>query len=238
MPTHDGLEQIRPRILVVDDDPDLCTLVRDILSEHDVHALQDGSQVAAELAGRTYHIMICDLHMPGFSGLELLEALRPHYPDLEILMLTGGGSVETAVEAMKLGASEFLLKPVRVAELRAAVHRAEKRLEIGRENRLLRDLYGKQKQLDELREDLVILFNHELRTPLTSLKFLETELEARRAELPESLSAYLDIFRSSVSSLEFLAEDLRWMGENRAAPLPLSDEELDPPGILRDLMKE
>ena len=220
-------------ILVVDDDPDLCQLLSEILSEYAVDVLHDGHQVSAKLAGKDYQILISDLHMPSFTGLDLLEVLKPHYPDLEILLLTGGGSVETAVEAMKLGAAEFLLKPVRVAELREAIHRAEKRLEIGRENRMLRDIHSKRESLIELRESLVTLITHELRTPLTSLMFLNSELTRLQHELPKSMVPLLDIFRTSLGSLQLLAEDLRCLGEDNGSALSILVAPFDPIDLMQ-----
>ncbi len=225
-------------ILVVDDDPDLCQLLREILSEYEVDVLHDGHQVSAKLAGKDYQILISDLHMPSFTGLELLEVLKPHYPDLEILLLTGGGSVETAVEAMKLGAAEFLLKPVRVIELQAAIARAVKRLEIGRENRLLKDIHEKHESLVNLRESVVTLITHELRTPLTSLKFLKSEFMQKHEQLPDFMKPLLDIFGSSLNSLELLADDLNCLGEEHNKKLSLVETHFAPTQLLRETIAE
>jgi signal transduction histidine kinase len=237
MPVSEQLNSEQIQILVVDDDPELCNLVRDILVDYQVDVVQDGSQVSAKFSGKEYHILISDLHMPGVGGLELLQTLKPHYPGLEMIMLTGGGSVEIAVQAMKHGAAEFLLKPVRVAELRAAVKRATERLRIGRENRLLRDLHEKRQFLEDLRERFVTLLSHELRTPLTTLRFVADEL-ATDSVSEEDRQEILDAFNASVESLEMLADDMRWLAESPQAPLPLIDQSLNPPRMMQQLLRE
>ncbi|MCP4548159.1 MAG: hybrid sensor histidine kinase/response regulator [bacterium] len=234
MQNSEFLKQTDTRILVVDDDPELCILLRDILSNYEVDVLHDGSQVSGQLAGQQYDILISDLHMPGLSGLELLQVLKPHYPDLEILLLTGGGSVETAVEAMKLGASEFLLKPVRVGELREAVKRARERMDQGRENRLLKQLYHKQKSLEDMRERFVTLIAHELSTPLTSLRFVASEF----MEQCNQDQTLVSIFQSSLDALEVLADDMRWLSEGTDAPIPLQDQLINPPELIKSLLQE
>jgi two-component system, NtrC family, response regulator AtoC len=85
-------------------------------------------------------LVLLDLHMPGLSGLQLLEILRLRDPDATILLLTGDADVSTAVEAMRLGAENFLVKPIELPHLDAAVERAFEKVELRRRNRYLTEL--------------------------------------------------------------------------------------------------
>ncbi len=113
-------------ILVVDDEPAMRLLVTSVLKDegHDVTAAASGEE-ALQLVGRHhYHVVITDLRMPGMSGLQVLEAVRRDDPDTAVILLTAFGTVEGAVEAMRKGASHYLLKPLaNPDELRLAVRR-------------------------------------------------------------------------------------------------------------------
>jgi DNA-binding NtrC family response regulator len=85
-----------------------------------------------------FHAVVLDLRMPGMSGIEVLEELRANNVETEIVVLTGEGTIETAVQAMKLGAHDFLTKPVRYKQLAAVIERAIEAGQLRKENRQLR----------------------------------------------------------------------------------------------------
>jgi FixJ family two-component response regulator len=103
---------------------------------HEVHVAASGKEALALFPQVEPHVVVLDLRMPGMSGLEVLEALRSR--DAVVLMLTGHGEIETAVQAMRLGAENFLQKPVDMPHLVAAVEKAGEKAELRRENRELR----------------------------------------------------------------------------------------------------
>src|SRR5207253_1478145 len=84
-------------------------------------------------------VVVLDLNLPGLSGLKLLEVLRTRDADAAIIMLTGHGDIATAVEAMQLGAENFLSKPVELAHMRAAAERAYEKVELRRRNQYWAD---------------------------------------------------------------------------------------------------
>jgi two-component system, NtrC family, response regulator AtoC len=102
------------RILIADDEPGIREFLGDVLSEagHEVVLCADGAEAAARLDERRFDLVLTDLQMPGLGGLELLEKVRGEQPEVEVIVLTAHGTVDTAVQAMKLGAFEFLQKPV------------------------------------------------------------------------------------------------------------------------------
>jgi two-component system response regulator FlrC len=118
------------RILVADDEKGIREFVAECL-EKDGHAVDraaDGREAARLLAARAYDLLVTDLKMPGMGGMDLLRAAREEQPDMECIVLTAHGSVESAVEAMKLGAFDYLEKPIGgPAQLRMLAVRALER---------------------------------------------------------------------------------------------------------------
>jgi two-component system response regulator AtoC len=115
------------RILVVDDEEDLRAFCEAALAGagHDVATAADGVEALDALARRRFDLVLTDLRMPRLDGEALLRQVRATYPDVAVIVLTAHGSVTKAVEAMRLGVSDFLEKPVESpGALRAAVTRA------------------------------------------------------------------------------------------------------------------
>jgi DNA-binding NtrC family response regulator len=116
----------RPRILVVDDDKGVRAALRVNLSRHDLDVtVVEGPDAALEaLHGRPHDLVLTDVKMPGSTGLELLARVRARWPDVPVVVMTGYGSVSDAVQAMKGGAADYLIKPVEKDELLVVVHKA------------------------------------------------------------------------------------------------------------------
>lgn len=98
----------------------------------EVEQAGNGAAALAILKARAFDVAVFDLKMPGMDGLELLAKIKPETPEMEILMLTAHGDVDTAVEAMRRGAHHYLLKPVKLAELQAALERAGEKAVLNR----------------------------------------------------------------------------------------------------------
>ena len=129
------------RILVVDDEK----VIREILTEfltmegYQVGAAEDGQKALDELALRSYDLIISDLKMPRMSGLQLLERLAADGTNVLTVIMTGFGTVETAIEAMKRGAYDYILKPFKVEEVIHVVQRALYQRRLQAENLRLRE---------------------------------------------------------------------------------------------------
>jgi DNA-binding NtrC family response regulator len=127
-------------LLIVDDDQALCQRSAQYFEEHGYRVAQaeDGEKALALAANRVFHVAIVDLMLPGMSGIEVLELLKQTNIETEVIVLTGEGTIETAVQAMKLGAHDFLTKPVRFQQLAAVVEKAVEAGALRRENRQLK----------------------------------------------------------------------------------------------------
>lgn len=117
---------IGKRILVVDDEENLRRVTQLKLHQAGYEAMtaSDGAQALELLARNPQDLVITDLKMPGMSGMELLQAIREEYPEIVVIVVTAFGTIESAVEAMKLGAFDYIIKPVNADALKLVVSRA------------------------------------------------------------------------------------------------------------------
>ncbi len=130
----------KPRILLVDDDTTALDLMCEILSEKDYEVDTSSSvdEAIEKLKSQHYHALITDLKMPGKSGIELLEYVVGTYPDIPVIMLTAYGTIQTAVEALKKGAFDYIAKPVQLEELALALEKAISHFRLRAQNIFLR----------------------------------------------------------------------------------------------------
>src|SRR6185295_16111793 len=128
-------------ILIVDDEPSTSALCADIAREAGLNVLMaETTERALELLEECpADIMLTDLKVPELGGLELLRRVREHYPHIAPLVLTHYGTIETAIEATRLGALDYVTKPFHVEELRSKLERLVNTIEMDQENRLLRE---------------------------------------------------------------------------------------------------
>jgi len=143
---------VAPRILLVDEDTAIVnSLTHFLRSEgYGVDAAPDGTQAVEMLAATRYNLVITDVNMPRTNGLELLRTIRNHYPDVVVLVITGYGTIENAVDAVKMGAFEYLAKPIIDEEIRATVQKALKQQRLLSENFQLRQQLGLRFGLDNI----------------------------------------------------------------------------------------
>ncbi len=139
LPEVSGLEE--GRLLVVDDEEDFRTVVAEHLEDlgHHVTSAADGEAAATLARRRSFDVALVDMKMPGMSGIELLERLQEIDSGLEVILITGHATVETAVGAMKKGAYDYLLKPCRLSELEDAVAGALEKRRLWLESTRLRE---------------------------------------------------------------------------------------------------
>jgi DNA-binding NtrC family response regulator len=128
------------RILVVDDDRAVLQSCENILADegHVVETAGSGAAGLELLKHRSFDLALVDLKMPGMNGLELLEAARRLHPELVVIIFTGYATIETAVEAIKLGAFNYVTKPFKASELVATVEKGLMRANLGGQSFRLR----------------------------------------------------------------------------------------------------
>jgi two-component system NtrC family response regulator len=136
------MDENRFRILIVDDEPSIrAGLSRALGSEgYELATAADVAEALETLRAQPPHLILLDLRMPGaLSGLDLIRHAKEERPEVLLIVITAHGSIETAVEAMRLGAQDYITKPVNIAALRLQVRRAFEHHQLREENRRLRD---------------------------------------------------------------------------------------------------
>lgn len=170
----------RPRVLVVDDEK----FIRDILADflgmegYVVRTAEDGSRAVEELRKAQFDMIISDLKMPRMGGLELLREVEKTHPDALTVIMTGFGTVETAIDAMKRGAYDYILKPFKVEEIVHIVQRGLEKQRLAAENLRLREALSLYKvseaitaslSLEEVMATVLDSGLHEVRADVVSI---------------------------------------------------------------------
>ncbi|MGA9496311.1 MAG: sigma-54 dependent transcriptional regulator [Terriglobales bacterium] len=135
-----------PTILIIEDEAKMRRLLELNLGDDGFKTLSAGdAETGLKLLGsEPVHLVLTDLKLPGMNGLEFLQTAKQQNPALPIVVMTAFGSVETAVEAMKAGASDYVLKPFSLAEMRMVVHKELDNSRLREENRSLREALGQK----------------------------------------------------------------------------------------------
>lgn len=133
-------------ILAVDDDDEFRGVVARRFQRRGYEVAQTGSPLEALAMAEQKHfdVAIFDIAMPEMDGVQLLERLRKVDSETQVIMLTGQGTIETAIRAMKLGAFDYLTKPCELAELEVQVERADEKARLARENQNLKTLFRRR----------------------------------------------------------------------------------------------
>lgn len=120
-------EELKAKVLLVDDETDFLTTLAERLEARGlkVNTAASGEDAVKKVDDQNFDLIILDLAMPGIDGLETLKRIKAKQPDTEIIMLSGQGSIKTSIEAMKLGAEDFIEKPVNIADLMAKISEAK-----------------------------------------------------------------------------------------------------------------
>jgi two-component system response regulator HydG len=146
METATGIESLVARsatlsVLIVDDEVSTRNLCRDVASEAGllVHASGTTEQALEILDQHPIDIVVTDLKVPQSGGLELIKRIRASNPEIAVIVLTQYGTIETAIEATRLGATDYITKPFHVEEMRTKLDRLIHTIKVDQENRLLRE---------------------------------------------------------------------------------------------------
>jgi DNA-binding NtrC family response regulator len=118
-----------PRVLLVDDEEKFLDVLSQRLGTRgiDAETSTSGEEALVKIKNRNFDAIVLDVMMPGMGGIETLKQIRKEYPELQIIMLTGRGSVDKAVEAMKEGAIDFLEKPADINTLMNKISEAKEK---------------------------------------------------------------------------------------------------------------
>ncbi len=140
------------RILVVDDEEIVIRSCLRILegNGYEIDVAHDGHDALRKVESNTYDVMILDIMMPNLGGLEVLRRVKETHPDVDVIMITGLSQIDTAVQAMKLGAFDYISKPFEPDELKLVVQRARERRQLLQENLNLKSAVSSKYRFDNI----------------------------------------------------------------------------------------
>lgn len=220
------MDATKPNILVVDDEMGPRESLKMILNPHyNVYTADRGAQAVEMLKQHPVDLVTLDLKMPGFSGINVLEKVKQHDPDIEAIIITGYGSLDTAIEGLRLGAFDYISKPFDVNHILALVRR-------GLERR------NAKAQLRQVKSDFLSNISHELRTPLSVVVgFVYLLLNQVIGKLTEDQQKVLEtVYRNSEELLE-LIDNVLWMTSLNAGDAQATLEKFDARHLVNETIK-
>ena len=162
---------VLPRILIVDDEPEITAILSDLFDgKYDCTTAGSAEEALGRLAGTSYELVVSDITMTGMSGLDMIPHVKRNSPNSVVVMISGMQTVESAIEALRLGAFDYVMKPFDLRQVEAVVTRALEHQDL---------IVAKQRYEDHL-EELV---------------------EQRTAELDQALNSLEDAYRSTLKAL-------------------------------------
>lgn len=165
------LANVRSRILIVDDEPEITAILSDLFSgKFDCTTAGCAEEALERLAGANFELVVSDITMPGMSGLDMIPHVKSSSPNTVVVMISGMQTVESAIDALRLGAFDYVMKPFDLRQVEAVVSRALEHQNL---------IVAKQRYEDHL-EELV---------------------EQRTAELDQALNSLEDAYRSTLKAL-------------------------------------
>jgi two-component system nitrogen regulation response regulator NtrX len=179
-------------VLIVDDEESIRRSVADILSDEGYESVSAGGadEALARIEERVPDLVLLDIAMPGRNGIDVLERLRETWPDLPVIMMSGHGTIETAVRATKLGAYDFLEKPLTYDKLLLCVSHGLENARLSRENRDLREelvrtseIIGDSPIMQDLKRQIEVAAPTEGRVLISGENGTGKELVARQIHL-------------------------------------------------------
>jgi response regulator RpfG family c-di-GMP phosphodiesterase len=164
-------DRVRPRMLIVDDEPEITAILSDLFSgQYDCTTACSAEEALGTMRDKEYELVVSDITMPGMSGLDMIPLVKSDSPNTVVVMISGMQTVESAIDALRLGAFDYVMKPFDLRQVEAVVKRALEHQDL---------IVAKQRYENHL-EELV---------------------EQRTAELDQALNSLEDAYRSTLRAL-------------------------------------
>jgi signal transduction histidine kinase len=208
------------RILVLDDEAPIVSALVSTLRENGFHVVgaTTPTEALARLRAQRFDVLLTDLNLPEMDGIAVVRAARSADPAIIPIVMTGHGSIDTAVDALKAGAVDYLLKPFKMRTVQAVMSRAvaERNLRYHNES-LQRQLAARSHELEALNKELEAFsysISHDLRAPLRAIGgFAQVLLEEVNGGNPADLRDYAQRIQRSAVRMTGMVDDLLRMGQ-------------------------
>ena len=194
-------------LLIVDDEPIIRDLCASALQEYHILLAENGLDALKFLEVEDVDIVLSDIRMPKFNGLELLRRIKEQRPDRAVILMTGYSDKELVLASLKAGADDFINKPINILQLSTTV---EKVLE----KQKLREELAALKRSDKLKSDFLGLISHKLKTPATAISlFIQNIAEGVESPNDADFKQMLGMVQAETVHLEKLIQDLLYFSE-------------------------
>ncbi|HAA55867.1 MAG TPA: hybrid sensor histidine kinase/response regulator [Myxococcales bacterium] len=237
-------------ILIVDDEPSIRLTLREFLKNegHSVETACDVPEAEAKLQQHTFDVVVCDIILPKINGVRLLHHLHQRAPEIQVIMITGSPSIETATEAVRAGAYDYLCKPIRSSEICRVVNAAAReKLWNDEKKRLEEENKQHQAKLEHLVRELrtankdLKAFNysvsHDLRSPLRAIGGLAQILyETHQQQLPDDAKRLVQLITQNAEQMEQLIQAL--LSFSRLGRKAIHKQSVDPHELIQSFLKD
>jgi signal transduction histidine kinase len=205
-------------VLIADDEPKIRQLLGQILTARNcsVRLAVDGLDALSQFKDSPADVVITDIKMPRLSGLELLRELKHLDPLINVVVITAFPSIEGAVDAMKLGACDFVTKPFDVVQVQAILYRCQQRISLSRQLRTtgeglvkLEELNRRLAELNDLKSQFLAALSHEINTPLCLMsEWIYLLADGTLGQLTDEQDRALDVLIGAYERLHRLLQQL------------------------------
>ncbi|HHM23857.1 MAG TPA: hybrid sensor histidine kinase/response regulator, partial [Bacteroidetes bacterium] len=233
------VQERKTRILVVDDARVILSFYQKGLSRlgYEVEVSDSAIKALELIEEKDFDIVITDINMELMDGIELLEIIKRDYPHIEVIMMTGFATVENAIRSLKRGAYDFLLKPVKLDQVRQVVKHCEEKIRMSNEVKQLRLVNERLRDVKEMKDRFIAITSHELRTPVTHIKsYLEFLEDPDFSE--EEKQEFLNIVKKSVEDLERVVNTMYAVSQVESGELPLNKESIHIEELVSDALQQ
>ncbi|MDQ7053561.1 MAG: hybrid sensor histidine kinase/response regulator [candidate division KSB1 bacterium] len=233
----------KPKVLVVDDEKVIRHVCRISLQKagYSVVCVDNGLAALETLRqDDRIGIVITDLKMPGMGGMELLEAIKRDFSHVEVIIMTGFATIESAITAMKLGAYDFILKPLQADQIRMVINKCNEKIHLSNENLALRRAYEKLQEVETMKDKFIAITSHELRTPVSHLKgyltILNDEIYNELSE--KEREECMRVIMTAINDLEEIVTNMYEIYQYEKKRILLKYEAVDITELLKQVQSE
>jgi len=232
------MQKIKKYVLVVDDEEVIRDICRRSLQPRGYHVevAENGIKALECLRDQPVDVVFSDFKMPIMNGIELLETIKRDYPHIEVVIMTAFATIESAIHAMKHGAYDFILKPVKPDRIRLAAEKCFEKIDLGKENAQLRKANERLLEVQEMKDKFIAITSHELRTPVSHLKgYVDILKDQFFYELtPEEKTQCMKVLSDAILELEGVVMRMHTLSDAEQGALRLNREKV----LLAELVRQ
>jgi signal transduction histidine kinase len=228
------------KILVVEDEEIIRLMFKQSFANwgFKVSTAENGKDALEKCQHEFFNVVVTDLNMPVMDGMELLKRLKSKWPHQEVIVITGYATIESAIEAMKLGAYDFILKPVNFDHVQFTINKCFTKIRAEVENEELREVNSQLMELNEMKDKFLYITNHEIRTPLTIIKGYIDVMRSLVANPNPEVAETLSILEDTTAELNELVDRMHLLRTLELGEIQQNYDTLDLKEILSKVYRE